>query len=53
MVAVPRVGAAMERRYELRLAMRELDAQKLGEEAVEAEPLVPVVERHEEEVRAR
>src|SRR5262249_21260023 len=52
-VAVPGVCPAMQRRSEARLAMLELDAQELAEEMVEAVPLIPVVERNEEQIRSR
>ena len=52
-VAMPRERAAVKRRREARLAMLELDAQQLREEVMEAVPLASIVERQEEQVRAR
>jgi hypothetical protein len=51
-LAVPRVRAGVQLRHELGLPPLQLDAQELREQVVEAEPLAPVVERQQEQVRA-
>src|SRR5262245_24629738 len=50
---MPPVGSEVEVRRETGLAMLQLHAQELSEEMVEPVPLAVVVERDEEEVRAR